>query len=88
MQFKANDGSSHPSQMAAFQAGQKPAEDSQEKPSIQDNPKAMQAVDDLKQMGYTGEEVSQAMDDGSQMEDKGAEATKAAPLNIPGVGMQ
>jgi hypothetical protein len=90
MQFRSSTGSKHTSQLGAYQASQKPpapaagGDASADKPSIQDNPEAMQCIDQLKQMGYTAEDVSQAMDEGGGM-DGGAEATKAAPLQIPGV---
>lgn len=92
MQFKANDGSMHPSQMKAYQASQsKPGAglgsdtDAGSAKSIQDDPKAMQLVDQLQNMGYTAEDVERAMQGGEpgQM-DKGTEATQAAPLQIPG----
>lgn len=59
----------------------KPMDDQQPK-SIMDDPKAMQCVDELKQMGYTADDVAQAMGD-AQM-DGGQAATAAAPLQIPG----
>lgn len=87
MQFSGSDGSKHLSQMAAFQSGQKPSPGGTgDKPSIQDDPEAMKLVDQLKQMGFTGEDVANAMDDGGDQMQSGAEATKAAPLQIPGLG--
>jgi Holliday junction resolvasome RuvABC DNA-binding subunit len=89
MNFKANDGSNHSSQQKAYQASQKTAaspdssQDSQPKDITQD-PKAMQLVDQLKQMGYTGEDVEQAMG-GDQPQDQGQQATSAAPMQIPGM---
>jgi hypothetical protein len=83
MQFPAKDGSMHPSQMKAYDASQ-PNPDAQPK-SIQDDPKAMQCVDDLKSMGYTADDVAQAMGDDQQMQPTGKEATQAAPLQIPGM---
>lgn len=54
-------------------------------PPIDQNPQAMQLVDQLKQMGYTADDVAQAMGgDDQQSMDSGAQATQAAPLNIPG----
>ena len=92
MQFKANDGSSHPSQMKAYEASQKPAAapDAAAPPdqpkSIQDDPQAMQLVDQLKTMGYSGDDVAQAMGDNDTMpQPSGQEATQAAPLQIPGM---
>ncbi len=90
MQFKAKDGSSHPSQMKAYEASQKPASDPTAPPdqpkSIQDDPHAMQLVDQLQQMGYTAEDVEEAMNDvGDKGMQGGQEATAAAPLNIPGM---
>ena len=95
MQFKAKDGSSHPSQMKAYEASQKPAAPPAADPaappdapkSIQDDPQAMQLVDQLQQMGYTADDVEQAMgggDDQAAMQG-GAAATAAAPLQIPGM---
>lgn len=51
---------------------------SQDQQSIEDNPQAMQMVDDLKQMGYTAEDVARAMDA------DGGGAAPAAP-QIPGM---
>lgn len=56
---------------------------------ITDNPEAMKCVDDLKQMGYTADDVAQAMGDEDQAQggsDGGAMATKAAPMQIPSMG--
>lgn len=56
---------------------------------ISDNPQAMQLVDQLKQMGYTADDVAQAMGDEDQSQsggDGGAMATKAAPMQIPSMG--
>ena len=101
MQFKAKDGSMHGSQMKAFDAGSKPpaaapadptadpTQDAAAPKSIQDDPEAMQAVDVLKQKGYTPEDVEQAMDGmgdaAASAPPGGAAATAAAPLNIPGM---
>lgn len=88
MQFKAKDGSTHGSQMKAFQAGQAAPSDASQSDgsqpqSITDNPEAMQCVDKLKQMGYTTDDVAQAMD--ADNGSSGQEATQAAPLQIPGM---
>jgi hypothetical protein len=87
MQFSAPDGSKHTSQMAAYQSSQKPpaSSDMADKPSIQDDPEAMKLVDQLKQMGFSADDVAQAMDDGGGQQQTGAEATKAAPMQIPGM---
>lgn len=56
---------------------------------ISDNPQAMKCVDDLKQMGYTADDVAQAMGDddkGSMGGDGGKMATAAAPMQIPSMG--
>lgn len=56
---------------------------------IMDNPDAMKMIDELKKMGYTGEDVEQAMGDGDESQsggDGGAMATKAAPMQIPSMG--
>lgn len=56
---------------------------------ITDNPQAMQCVDQLKSMGYTADDVAQAMGDEDQSQpsgDGGAMATKAAPMQIPSMG--
>lgn len=89
MRFAAKDGSMHSSQKQAFDSGSKAApaqsaapDDTQQPPPITDDPQAMQLVDQLKQMGYTGDDVAQAMDqDGGQ--DQSQQAS-AAPLQIPG----
>jgi hypothetical protein len=73
----------NPSQSAPSQSDQ-----SNTPKSIQDDPKAMQLVDQLKQMGFTGDDVAQAMDgdDQQQSDDQGGQqATQAAPLQIPGM---
>jgi hypothetical protein len=92
MQFPGKDGKSYGSQMQASAAKPSPsapdpgAQPGGDKPPITDNPEAMQAVDTLKQLGYTADDVEQAMGGGyDQMGDMGAEATKAAPLQIPGL---
>lgn len=56
---------------------------------ITDNPEAMKCVDTLKQLGYTADDVAQAMGDEDQSQaggDGGAMATKAAPMQIPSMG--
>ena len=101
MQFNAKDGSKHSSQMKAFDASKAPAapattpadpsaDPTMDAPkSIQDDPQAMQLVDQLKQMGFTGDDVAQAMDGmGDQQASTapgGQAATAAAPLQIPGM---
>lgn len=91
MQFSAKDGSKHPSQMKAYEASQSaPAPEAgiDAPKSIQDDPKAMSLVDQLKAMGYTPDDVEQAMG-GSEMDEQsqmgGQAATQAAPLQIPGM---
>jgi hypothetical protein len=64
-------------------------DNSQSPQPIADNPQAMQCVDQLKQMGYTADDVAQAMGDEDQSQpsgDGGAMATKAAPMQIPSMG--
>jgi Holliday junction resolvasome RuvABC DNA-binding subunit len=54
---------------------------------IEQNQQAMQLIDQLKQMGYTADDVARAMGGAEQedeSQDAGAQATQAAPLNIPG----
>ncbi len=66
-----------------------PGGDSSTPQPITDNPDAMQLVDQLKQMGYSADDVAQAMGDDDQSQsggDNGAMATKAAPLQIPSMG--
>jgi len=56
-------------------------------PSITDNPQAMRMVDQLQQMGYTADDVAEAMGgetDQQQGMTSGQEATAAAPMQIPG----
>ena len=64
-----------------------PSSQSSQQP-ITDNPQAMKCVDDLKQMGYTADDVAQAMgdEDQSQSASNGAAATAAAPMQIPSMG--
>ena len=92
---KAKDGTMYGSQMGANQrnasmppSDDTPAPDAQPK-SIMDDPKAMKMVDELKQMGYTADDVEQAMGGGDdQMQGSaptGQEATQAASLAIPGM---
>jgi len=69
---------------------QKPAstEQSGTPQPIDQNPQAMQCVDQLKQMGYTADDVAQAMGGNDQQPggDGGTMATKAAPMQIPSMG--
>lgn len=56
---------------------------------IENNPEAMQCIDRLQQMGYTADDVEQAMGGGDDQQpggDGGAMATKAAPMQIPSMG--
>lgn len=56
---------------------------------IDQNPQAMKCIDDLKAMGYTADDVEQAMGGGDDQDhggDTGAMATKAAPMQIPSMG--
>jgi hypothetical protein len=76
------------SDMSQTQPGASPDASSAPQP-ITDNPQAMQCVDQLKQMGYTADDVAQAMGDDDQSQpsgDGGAMATKAAPMQIPSMG--
>lgn len=93
MARKANDGTEFTNQMAVnhhnarLAAGTvkpmtKPAPDQQK--SIEDDPVAMRAVETLKRLGYTGEDVEQAMG-GDQQQGGGEEATRAAGMQIPGL---
>jgi Holliday junction resolvasome RuvABC DNA-binding subunit len=91
MRAMASDGSMHPSQKAAFDHGQK-APDPGTPKSITDDPQAMQLVDQLVQMGYTPDDVAQAMEqDGQSTPDTdqsvsgGKPSTAAASLQIPGM---
>lgn len=53
---------------------------------IESNPDAMSAIDQLKQMGYTADDVAQAMqDDQSQPAAAPAPGGSKAPLQIPGM---
>ena len=91
---KANDGTMYGSQMGANQRnaampkgdyGPKP--DEQQPQSIMEDSKAMKLVDELKQMGYTADDVEQAMG-GDEMQEAAPmsqEATQAASLAIPGM---
>ncbi|MFP5230783.1 MAG: hypothetical protein ACLGXA_24465 [Acidobacteriota bacterium] len=65
---------------------QSPAD--QQPQSIQDDPKAMQLVDELKQMGYTADDVAAAMGDDDQDQSTGdgnAPATGSAAIQLPGM---
>ena len=88
MQFKDSTGGSHPSQMQAYQASQKTPQadgDTTQSKDITQDAQAMHLVDQLKQMGYTADDVAQAFDAGDQSQaPSGASATAAAPLQIPG----
>jgi len=53
---------------------------------IESNPDAMSAIDQLKQMGYTADDVAQAMqDDQSSASGCNAPGGSKAPLQIPGM---
>ena len=52
---------------------------------ITQNPDAMECIDKLKSMGYTADDVAQAMGDDTQQADQGAAATSAAPMQLPGM---
>jgi len=85
---QANDGTQFSSGMASTHHNARLAAGTvqpanQQPKSIQDDPKAMGLVNQLKALGYTGDDVAQAME-GEQPMDQSAEATKAAPLQIPG----
>jgi hypothetical protein len=80
-----------PQSMDQSQSAPSPAAggDSNTPQPITDNPEAMKCVDDLKSMGYTADDVAQAMGDEDQSQpggDGGAMATKAAPMQIPSMG--
>lgn len=53
---------------------------------IDQNPEAMQCIDKLKQMGYSADDVEQAMGGGDDDQDSGKMATAAAPMQIPSMG--
>ena len=82
-----------------MQANTPPSMDDQSQPDaassnsspqpITDNPQAMKCIDDLKQMGYTADDVEQAMGGGDDQQpggDGGKMATAAAPMQIPSMG--
>lgn len=100
MAWKANDGSEFTNRMQmnsknSSLAAKTPSDSSTTDPSspksIESDPHAMQLVDQLKQMGYTGEDVEKAMgddqssSDSQPQDDSGRAATQAAPLQIPGM---
>ncbi len=77
-----------PPSMDDSSAQMKPSGDQSPQP-ISQNPQAMKCIDDLKAMGYTADDVEQAMgggDDQDQGGDNGAMATKAAAVQIPSMG--
>jgi hypothetical protein len=55
--------------------------------SIENDPRAMQCIDELKQMGYTADDVAAAMGDDSDADtsDSGDAATQAAAIQLPGM---
>ena len=66
---------------------QSAAPDSSTPQPISQNPEAMECVDKLKQMGYTADDVEQAMGGGDdQGGDTGQMATGAAKMQIPSMG--
>ena len=76
---------SKPSPQPMPQAAPAPSDDQQPQ-SIEQDREAMKLVDQLKQMGYSGDDVAQAMDqDGGPSQDQGQAATQAAPMQIPGM---
>ena len=66
-----------------IQSAADPDADNQQ-PKITDDPAAMKLVDQLQQMGYTADDVSEAMGGMDQEASGGQEAAKAAPMQIPG----
>lgn len=96
MPYSSQDGQQFTNRMAAnsrnaslkggMKADPAPAQQSDQPQSIEDDPKAMQLVDELKNMGYTADDVAKAMgDDGQQDQQQGSAATSAAPMQIPGM---
>jgi Holliday junction resolvasome RuvABC DNA-binding subunit len=87
MSQKMHDASMGDSKPAAkampdIQSANDPGADNQ--PKITDNPAAMKLVDQLQQMGYTADDVSEAMGGMDQEASGGQEAAQAAPMQIPG----
>ena len=88
MQFRGKSGTMYPNQMqASSDAGDSSAPDqSGARQPITDNPEAMQCVDKLQQMGYTADDVEQAMGGGDDQGQAPAAPAKAAPMSIPSMG--
>lgn len=93
MQYPSKSGKMFGSQKQAFDDGSSAPTDqgqqgdpSQPQP-ITDNPEAMQCIDKLQQLGYTADDVAQAMQsDSGQDQSQAAPPTKGAPMSIPGMG--
>jgi len=94
MAFTAKDGSEHTNMMTANRANARfdarPPAPAQQGGNIESDPKAMALVDQLKQMGYTGEDVERAM--GGAEEEQAPPPAAAAPsgggnqpISLPGL---
>lgn len=72
---------------AAADSGMDSGSDMGQSPQpIMDNPQAMKCVQDLQSMGYTADDVEQAMGGGDQdAMQSGSAATAAAPMQLPGM---
>lgn len=94
MTYKANDGREFSGRMAmnshnaslrgmGHKTGAAPVGPDQPQ-EITDDPRAMKLVDELKQMGYTAEDVEKAMGGAGDEEQNVQQAAAAAPMQIPG----
>lgn len=80
MQFPGKSGKMYPNQM---QASSDSAPDQSQPQSITDNPDAMQCIDQLKSMGYTADDVEQAMGGGDDMQPAPSAPSSAS---VPSMG--
>jgi len=96
MAFTAKDGSEHTNMMTANRANARfdarpPEPAPQGGGDIMSDPKAMQLVDQLKQMGYTGEDVEKAMGDQEEPQPESRPQSSAPsgggnqPISLPGL---
>lgn len=80
--LKANGPSAHDSGMDQSSSAPK---------SIQDDPRAMRLVDQLKALGYTADDVASAMDEGQDQDSDASSQSAApapqmsAPISLPGM---
>jgi len=102
MAYSAKDGSQYTNRIGAVRrdasldnakasarqpSGQSSQQGGQSQGGIEDDPEAMQAVDLLKQKGYTAEDVARAMDDdGGESDDSQSGQGGSASMSSSGAG--